>query len=371
MLLLQAREKCLQLLHEALQSNYVARYRDDVEALKRAYEQSTIINAAIDAEVEIFRLSRLDTSYKMSIMRRVQEVKSLTARKQLHELLDPNRKRINGKQESDDEEDTTTRGVVGKRRSSSATSKPPSADAVDMKTICEDSELSDGETATSNHSNDKGVAELWEELQFKPSTSQVEPPPEAMTGFVSAASVLKVNVKTEIKSEVVNAGSSKHSDRVSQVDLFSLHNSASFPAVDVTMSSTDIPADATTGVVSPASDEVMQEDAEKLMDSRKKRVSFQLGSDADDAEVKVKKHKASHHHSDKGAVKKKSEAKQQVRDAKIEVMKEKSNLRNNIANFVVKTMTPYFTKGRFASKVRATCCTFNTRSSLAAVLISY
>ena len=85
--LFKAREHCLQLLEKALFENYTRHFDGNPHKLLASDYAPKF--SAIDLEHEVFKASRLANSYKAAIMKKVTEIKKVTAAKDIHISLIP------------------------------------------------------------------------------------------------------------------------------------------------------------------------------------------------------------------------------------------------------------------------------------------
>ncbi|XP_019621543.1 PREDICTED: ATP-dependent DNA helicase Q5-like [Branchiostoma belcheri] len=87
-LTIKAREHCLKLLEDALRENFLQYFRDN--PAKQAASEWEPQCCAIDVEHEVFRASRVASTYRMGALKKVNEIKNTTKKGDIHSSLVPN-----------------------------------------------------------------------------------------------------------------------------------------------------------------------------------------------------------------------------------------------------------------------------------------
>ncbi|XP_078601589.1 ATP-dependent DNA helicase Q5-like [Branchiostoma floridae x Branchiostoma japonicum] len=87
-LTIKAREHCLKLLEDALRENFLQYFRDN--PAKQAASEWEPQCCAIDVEHEVFRASRVASTYRMGALKKVTEIKNTTKKGDIHSALVPN-----------------------------------------------------------------------------------------------------------------------------------------------------------------------------------------------------------------------------------------------------------------------------------------
>ena len=215
------------MLHEALQTNFVTHYRDDVTMLQQAYTKP--LPVAVDLEYEIFHQSRLDSSYKASVIRKVHDLKGLTQKQELSDFFTNSITNNDKKSTSCDNEETKIE----------ITKLPTGTKCAKAYSACQSaSQEHDSKSSLLNEDSDTEMAwELLEQVDRCKTTEghvieQIVDRPTHVSDVVIAAETLKP-IQSIVKEEPI---SSIRNNSTSQLDLFSLHNSSSTPAIDISQS---------------------------------------------------------------------------------------------------------------------------------------